>query len=378
MESLLQAQKILENSHDILILPASESQGDSLGAAIALFFTLKKLHKNVNLSLDDIPERFQFLINTKEAPDDFIISVNTDKNEISRVRYEKDEKNLRIYLTPKYAFFTPQNISFPQSAIGGMINQEEQTAKEPDLAVMIGAASLESLGGYFQKNADLLSQISILNIDNQPLNENFGDINLLDITSGLSEITFNLIETLESPRNALIDPKTATALLTGIIWSSQNFRNPQTRPKTFKAAVALIERGADHQTIIHHLYRQKKISQIKLLGRILERLTLHEEKQLCLVSLSKNDFAECGANSKDLIFAIEELKQNFRYFPNLLVLWESHASPMVIKGVLHSPNQHLIKKILEKFEGTSRGGNSLFVVRENNLRAALEKILSII
>ncbi|MBI2042515.1 MAG: hypothetical protein HYT21_02115 [Candidatus Nealsonbacteria bacterium] len=378
MESLIKAQKLIESSQDILIFPSAEAQGDSLGAAMALFFTLKKLGKNVNLSADAIPERFQFLADTKEPPRDFIISVNTAENVISKLRYEKNENGLKIYLTTKGSSLKPAHISFPSEEINDIIGAEERTARDPDLAIIIGAASLESLGDYFKKNAELLSQISILNLDNQPFNENFGDINLLEITSALSEITLDLIEALESSQTDLLDQKTATALLTGIIWSSQNFRNPRTRPKTFKAAVSLIDRGADHQAIIHHLYRQKKLSQIKLLGRILERLALNEEKQLCLVSLSENDFTECRANSKDLSFAVEELKQNFRYLPNLLVLWESHASPLVIKGVFHSPNQNLIRKILENFEGISRGSSSLFIVRVDDLQSAREKILAII
>ncbi len=381
METLIQAQKLIDGSQNILIFPAPEAQGDSFGAAIALFLTLKKLGKNVNLSSENIPEKFRFLSDTtaaKGTPRDFVIAVNTAENEISKLRYEKNENVLTIYLTPKFSPFKPLHVSFPNEAINDIINNSEGAVQEPDLAIIIGAASLDSLGDYFRKNVDILSQISILNIDNQPFNENFGDINLLDITSALSEITFSLISGMESPQVQLISQKTATALLTGIIWSSQNFRNPKTRAKTFKAAVSLIERGADHQMIIHHLYRQKNISQIKLLGRILERLALNKEKELCVVSLTEDDFAKCRATPKDLSFAIEELKQNFRYLPNLLVLWESHASSMVIKGAFYSPNQNLIRKILENFEGNSRGNSSLFVVRENNLQSAREKILAII
>lgn len=374
MESLVQAQKLIENSQNIILLPSAEAQGDSFGAAIALFFTLKKLGKNVNLLPDVIPEKFQFLTSNKEPLKDFIISIDISENEIAKLRYEKNERSLKIYLTPKNSPLQSSHISFLNKETDDIIKNGQQAVKEPDLAIIIGAYSLECLGDYFRKNADLLSQISILNIDNQPFNENFGDINIIDITSALSEIIFSLLKIIDNP----IDQKTASALLTGIIWASQNFRNPKTKPKTFKAAVSLIESGADHQNIIHHLYRQKEISQIKLLGRILERLSLNEEKQACLVSLTKNDFTECRATSKDLSFSIEELKLNFRYLPNLLVLWESHASPIVIKGLFNSPNQSLVRKILENFEGVSRGSSSLFIVRESSLRAAQEKILALI
>ena len=378
MEALLQAKNIIEQSQNILILPSPESQGDSLGAGIALFFTLKKLGKNVNLLIDEVPEKFQFLADLEEMPNDFVISVNTAENEVSKFRYEKDENELRIFLTPKNGPFRPLRVSFPSRQKITMGLNGEAAKKDADLAVVIGAWSMESLGGQFEREAAILSRIPILNIDNQPLNEGFGEVNLIEITSALSEITLALVEALELPGKELTDRKITTALLAGIVWSSQNFRNPKTRPKTFKIAASLIERGADHQNIIHHLYKQKKVSQIKILGRILEKLDLNEEKQLCLACLSEKDFTECQANSKDLSFAIEELKLNFRYLPNLLVLWESHASPIVIKGIFYSPSQGLVEKVLENFEGISRGNTTLFVVREDNLQRAQEKILKII
>ena len=180
---------------------------------------------------------------------------------------------------------------------------------------------------------------------------------------------------MESGRSDLLDGRIASCLLTGIIWSSQNFRNAKTRPKSFETSALLIEKGACHQKIIQNLYKQKSLSQIKLLGKVLERLKFNQQKDLYLASLAEKDFQECQANSKDLSFVLEEMKFNFRYLPNLLILWESHASPSLIKGVLYSSYPNLLSKILENFESTSREGGALFLIRENNLSLAEEKVL---
>jgi nanoRNase/pAp phosphatase (c-di-AMP/oligoRNAs hydrolase) len=367
MEALSQAKNIIEGADSILILSSPDSQGDSAGAAIALFFTLKKLGKKVNMPKDPLPERLGFLSDVKESGD-FVISVNSP---ISKMRYEKDGEELKIYLTSKSNMISPSDIRLiPQS-------QEVIFPKEPPspgLIITIGAESLESLGDKFAENSLLFSKAAILNIDNQALNENFGDINLVDLSASLSEIVFSLIKLI----NDDLDQRTATALLTGIVWASQNFRNPRTRPKTFEAAASLIEKGADHQKIVYNLYKHNKVPQIKLLGRILEKIHLNEEKQMYSASLTEKDFEDCQATSKDLSFVVEELKFNFRYLPNLLVLWESHASPIIIKGILSSPDKEIISRILENFEGTSRGSSALFLVRENGLESAEEKILNII
>ena len=74
----------------------------------------------------------------------------------------------------------------------------------------------------------------------------------------------------------------------------------------------------------------------------------------------------------------EELKFHFRHLPNLLILWESHASPPLTKGVFYSPDLSLSEKILENFEGASRGNGILFLIRETDLNIAREKVLNIL
>ncbi len=197
------------------------------------------------------------------------------------------------------------------------------SGNSPDLLITMGVKSLEEIGSFFEQNSQLFSQTPVLNIDNHPSNENFGEVNLVDVTSPLAEILTNLIKFMEAEDEAFLDEKIATHLLTGVICASQNFRNAKTRPKTFETSAYLIERGGDHQKIIKHLYKQKSVSQINLLGKILEKLSFNEPRELYSASLTEKDFQDCKSSSRDLSFVVEELKFNFRYLPNLLILWES-------------------------------------------------------
>lgn len=365
MDVLNQAKNLIAKSQNILIIPESEIQGDKLGSALALFFTLKKLGKNVNLLTGKIPEKFNFLVNPDLSPaGSFVISVNTAGKEISKMRYEKNNNDLKIYLALDKGEIKNEDVSFLRQRTFG------EAERNPDLLIALGIQSLEG-------QEQLLGEAPILNIDNQPNNENFGEVNIIETTSSLAEIVTNLIELMDEEKE-LFNEEIATCLLTGLIWSSQNFRNPRTRPKTFKTSAFLIEKGADHQKIIQHLYKQKSISQIKLLGRILEKLNFHDVKDVYSASLTANDFQDCHASSKDLAFVLEELKFHFRHLPNLLILWESHASPPLVKGIFYSPNLNLTEKISENFESVSRGQGVLFLTRDNDLISAEEKILSIL
>jgi len=354
MDDLNQAKKLIENSQNVLIVPAQPVHGDGLASALALFFILKKMGKNVNVLIDKIPEKFQFLANLPlSSSKNFIISIDGSEKEISQMRYEKNEKGLKIYLALNKGEISTQDVSFNN------LNQI------PDVLIALGIESIKSL----EHNG-----AAILNIGNQSLN---GEVNLTDTTKSLAEISIDLINSLENAQN-LIDENIATCLLTGIICALQNFRDVKTQPRTLAIAASLIEKGANHQKIIQHLYKQKTVSQIKILGKILETLSFNKDKELYCAALSEKDFQECAARPKDLGQVVEELKFNFRYLPNLLILWESHASPLAIRGLIYSVKPNLVENILANYQGVSKGRGALFLIRDTNLDSAKEQILKIL
>jgi len=367
MEDFTQAKNLIERSQSILILPPRETDGDTLASSLALFSTLKKIGKNVNVLIDEVPEKFKFLNGWHYKTDgDFVISVNAAGKEISKMRYEKGNNDLKIYLTVNKGELSPKDVSFP------VITQPL------NLLVTIGIKSLNEIENFFEQNSRFLTETPILNIDNHPSNEKFGEVNLVYLTSSSAEILTNLIRFMESEDEAFLDENIATNLLTGVICASQNFRDPKTMPKTFETSAFLIERGGNHQKIIQHLYKQKNVSQINLLGRILEKLSFNEQKELYSASLTEKDFKECQATSKDLGFAVEGLKFNFRYLPNFLILWESHASPAIIKGLFYSTKKGLAEKILQEYDGVSKGDGALFVIKKPDLDSAKESFLRVV
>lgn len=346
MTSLQQAQKLIKDSQSVLIALTQQIRGDSLGSALALFFTLKKLGKNANLLLQKIPEKFRFLTDWQPPSlKDFIISIDGSGKEISEMRYEKNANGLKIYLTLNKGEISEKDISF--SAL----------RPDHDLLIVFGADSLF-----------ISSQVPT------PI------LNMADLTENnfsLAETTTKLIQLMDSENN-LMDNNIATCLLAGVVSYSQNFRNSKTKPETFTISAYLIEKGADHQKIIQYFYKQKGIPQIKILGRILEKLSFDEKKELYCASLAEKDFQDCQAHPKDLGYVIEELKFNFNYLRDLLILWESRASPVLIRGIIYSAKPELIKKVLEDYEGVSRGEGALFLVKDCDLNSAKEKILRIL
>ena len=369
---MTQAKEIIKKSQNIhIFLPESYElnlkEGDVFCAGNALFYTLKKLGKKTSLFFDKIPQKFQFLT-TKKAT----IFIKTNPQGFSELSYERNKDGLKIYLDHLEKDISPQDISLSSQK---SFHKEEE---DPDLIISLGSQSMENLGKKISQKGELFNRVPILNIDNNALNERFGEVNCLDIKKcSVSGTVTNLAKNLGKD---LVDQRIANFLLAGITWASENFRNSRTKPETFNQASFLIERGADHQEIIKNFYKTKTISQIKLLGEILKKISFDTERKLNYVGLTIDDFKRTGAKSKDIGEVLQELKFNFGrdILSNFLILWESRNSPPVVRGIFCSPQKNLSEQILKNFQGTSRGETTLFLIKEEYIEKArrnfLEKI----
>ena len=114
-----------------------------------------------------------------------------------------------------------------------------------DLIIALEAHSLEDLGGLYEHNADLFFETPKINIDNNPENEYFGAVNLVDVTAtSVAEILTGLLQEYEAQ---LLDEDIATCLLTGIISKTQSFQDVQTTPRAFLKASELVSLGGRQQ-----------------------------------------------------------------------------------------------------------------------------------
>ncbi len=108
--SLQQATELIQKNKNILIALPQNLNGDSLGSALTLDSILKKLGKKSEIvSQENVPEKFNFLSGVENIKQkisslrDFIISVDTSRQKISRLRYETEENILKIIDNPNLA-----------------------------------------------------------------------------------------------------------------------------------------------------------------------------------------------------------------------------------------------------------------------------------
>ncbi|MBU1045608.1 hypothetical protein KJ616_00610 [Patescibacteria group bacterium] len=360
-EGLYQAKKLLDSAKNILVLTPQNPGLDSLASAVSLSYTLNNKGKIVNLYPRTIPQNYALLFPQTLNPSRFVISIKG--KEISELYYEKENQILKISLSPKGSKITKDDINFDDF--------QELPKTDSDLLITVGIENLEILEDFYEENFKLFYQTPILNIDNRPINNRFGNINLVSENLPMTLISNQLLDLLPGPT----DQNIKTWILAGIIaFSKDRGANQEIMNSVFDLITANIR----YKELLKFFAKNESVRELNILEIALKKIEFRREKQLPVISLTKKDFQESGTNPKDLGFVLEELSNNILRLPSLLLLWESENNKTPVRGVFYSSKPYSSSKILEAFEGTAKGRAIIFKAENGNINEIKEKIMEII
>ena len=279
MEKIEELKNIIKNSQNICIFPSEKIDKKDFAKVLALFYSLKKIKKNVNLLIKEDLEKLPFYFKK------FVISIGNSEK-ISEIYYEKNKKNLKIYLNLDNGEIKKEDINF-------------SAEKDLDLIITISKEQRDFPSSFYKT--------AFLNL----------------------------------------------------------------KPENIEKIIEILQKDIEYQQLLDK-------QEIKLLLRIFRKLNFNKEKEVHFCCLDKIDFQETKTSSKDLGFAIKELKLDFLNIPTLFILWESHLSIPAIKGVFYSQKESLVKKISENFKGIFKKRGGLFLTGEAALDKAKEKVFKIV
>jgi len=232
--------KLINEAKNIYLIPEEASSPEAIASALALFYTLKELGKNVNLIAENFPENLKFLTPSLDFisyPKNFVISIPNKIANVSQIYYEKNDDALKIHLTIENGSVKKDDISFYFSET------------KPDLIITLGIKDYQSQLKNRLNSFGFLLDSPILNIDHSQDNKNFGKINLTDNLS-VTEITLGLIKKINQDS---IKKESATCLLAGLISHTDNFKNSNVTADIFEAAGYLMKKGASLQEIFKNI-----------------------------------------------------------------------------------------------------------------------------
>jgi len=372
---LNQKQQIFEQlkkAQSILITFGKTWNGDSVASALALFLFLKKIGKKADIVAEkpDEGNPLSFLPAYKEIKSDienlrtFIISLDVSKNKISQIKYRVDGGVLNFVISVKSGAFSHEDVSSHSNNF------------KYDLIIAVDTPDLESMGKIYEENTDLFYRLPIINIDHHSNNEEFGQINQVELTAvATAEILFTLFNDY-APDS--VDEDIATCLLAGMISKTRSFKTPNITPQSLSIAARLISMGAKREEIVNNLYRSRPINVLKLWGRILKRLSSSLDEKMVWSSITHLDFVETATAENNLYDVIEELILSMPLVKVIAIFYEKIVNGKIATICLLYATTNLDSLALLKELSPVGTKTKAQVVMDKPIQAAEKEVVSLI
>ncbi len=338
----LQVKELIEKSANILILIPEHASGDAFGAASGIGAFLENIGKEVTIAgsgIATVAEPFGFLkppehiLPSISGVREFILSFNTEHNDIVSVRTERGESEYNIFITPEKGSIDPRDFSFVPAKFSF------------DLVITVGAPDKESLGKIFETNPDIFYEVPIVTIDHHAENDRFGQVNIIDITtSSTSEIATTLLEKIDGKS---LDARVAGLLLAGIVLGTESFQKKNLSPSALGAASRLMDKGADQHDIIFRLVNTQPLSLLKLWGRVMAGLKWNEERRLMWARVTPDDIVQSRSRLEDLPLILEKIRHHSSVGSLFMIL--SAESPTRTRALLKCHANNLLSEIAGHF-----------------------------
>lgn len=228
----------IEKANDIVILTHENPDGDAVGSALAMYLTLKKLNKYVDVIIPTYSDTFSFLPGASEIK-----------------KEGKDESY--------------------------------------DLAITVDVTGISRLNGFAKYFENAKTKIQI---DHHQVNEMFADYNFVNPAS--PACAQNLIFIIEQ-LGVEIDKEIGTCLLTGIITDTGGFKYEGVSAETFEFTSWLLAKGVNVSDIYKKVLQMKTKSNFELRKIVMDRMEFICDNKITFTYITSNDLDRVHAVEGD-------------------------------------------------------------------------------
>ncbi len=296
-----QAIELIGRARQILVTTREHATKDSIASAFATSLLLKKLNKTHDVVIPGWKAEHALpFLSADVKPQDKLgatrslrMSLDVTQAPLSELMYDVKDGVLEMTIVPKHGEWQPKDVVFRHGD------------DRYDLIIALDAPDFGSLGEAFREKADFFYRTTVINIDANPTNEYWGQVNLVDLNAvSTTEVLHSFIDRWNSQH---VTPEIATALLAGMIANTHSFRTANVTPHTLATSSRLMERGARREEIVNALWRTRSLPVLKLWGIALTRLEQDRDLGLVWTTLLESDFLTAGARPEDVEGIVSEL-----------------------------------------------------------------------
>jgi len=168
-------------------------------------------------------------------------------------------------------------------------------AEAYDLLILADCATAARVGDVARRNEALFAGLPRAIVDHHASNDAAGEADWIDPGAAATcELVALLAVRLGIPLD-LGDRILADVLMAGVVMDTATFAHPNATPRTLAVSAALVEAGAPLSDISRRLYRTKPDTQLRLFGRVLDRLAVSPDRLVIWSTLRNADLADIDA-----------------------------------------------------------------------------------
>jgi phosphoesterase RecJ-like protein len=193
-----------------------------------------------------------------------------------------------------------------------------------DRLVIVDCGSLDRVGPVRGRHRRLFETLDRVVIDHHLSNAGDSPTDWIDPEAAATcELVALLASRLGVPL-ASGEGALATALMAGIVMDTATFAHPNATPRTLAVSAALVEAGAPLSDISRRLYRSKPDTQLRLFGRVLDRIEHVDDGRVLWSTLTEGDLATTGTGAEHSEGIIDLLAQAER--AEVVILFKEQGS----------------------------------------------------
>lgn len=182
------------------------------------------------------------------------------------------------------------------SFLGGMdaFRPDPDPDGDYDLLVVCDCGTLDRVGDVVGRHQAIFDRLPRTIVDHHASTTNVGPTDWVDPGAAATcELVALLAARLGVPLDAA-GGDLAAGLMAGIVMDTSTFAHPNSTPRTLAVSAALVDAGAPLSEISRRLYRSKPDAQLRLFGRVLDRLETTDGGHVIHSSLTDADLAATG------------------------------------------------------------------------------------